>query len=332
MFTITDNNDIETLQSNHYYPFGMRFNQSAAYASTENRYLYNGKELQEDLGLDWYDYGARFYDPAIGRFSTVDPFAEDYSFQTPYAYAANNPITYIDLFGLYPDFPFADGSENCPDLNSGYYSYVDSYGNSFFTYGNYSYNYDFYSFDYFPSSIPIMSSGIEGNVLTIEQNQMAVYENGIGPISIRNTKVGGDVASSGGDGSKLAAVSVAFTIDLTVPELSDAAWPKWIGWAAAFAGAAIYDYVYKPNGRLDNGKLTYTIPAPGTFPYDHQPRKPEFNPGDYEKIVKWAAGLTLGARFLQKMSETPQIPNYTTPADATYVAPPRVKPLHPDLP
>ena len=74
------NHDIEPLQSNHYYPFGMRFNQSAAYtADTENRYLYNGKELQQDLGLDWYDYGARFYDAAIARWSVVDPIAKSLS-------------------------------------------------------------------------------------------------------------------------------------------------------------------------------------------------------------------------------------------------------------
>ena len=48
------------------------------------------------------DYGARFYDPAIARFTTIDPLAEDYSFQTPYAYAANNPIRYIDFMRMGP--------------------------------------------------------------------------------------------------------------------------------------------------------------------------------------------------------------------------------------
>lgn len=68
-------------------------------SSNGNKYLYNGKELQDDLGLDWYDYGARFYDPSLGRFFSQDAFAEKYIDFSPYQYGANNPILFIDVNG-----------------------------------------------------------------------------------------------------------------------------------------------------------------------------------------------------------------------------------------
>ena len=67
-----------------------------------NKYLYNGKELQSSLDLGWYDYGARFYDPTIGRFTTIDPKTEKYNSWTPYLYAADNPIKFIDKNGEGP--------------------------------------------------------------------------------------------------------------------------------------------------------------------------------------------------------------------------------------
>ncbi len=68
----------------------------------KNNYLYNSKELQKDFDLDWYDYGARFYDAVLGRFHMVDPMTEDYVFQSLYAYAVNNPTRYIDWMGMGP--------------------------------------------------------------------------------------------------------------------------------------------------------------------------------------------------------------------------------------
>ena len=70
-------------QVTDYYPFGMEIPVSGNY---DNQLKYNGKELQMEAKLEWYDYGARFYDAAIGRFHTLDPLAEKYSFQSPYVY------------------------------------------------------------------------------------------------------------------------------------------------------------------------------------------------------------------------------------------------------
>jgi RHS repeat-associated protein len=69
-----------------------------------NRYQYNGKELNDDIGLGWSDYGARWYDGAIGRFTGVDALADQFVHLSTYNYAGNSPISNIDLWGLQPVF------------------------------------------------------------------------------------------------------------------------------------------------------------------------------------------------------------------------------------
>jgi len=85
---------IEVLEENNYYPFGLKHEGYNALAgNSAYQYKYNGKELQE-TGM--YDYGARFYMPDIGRWGVVDPLAEQYRRWSPYNYAVNNPIMFID--------------------------------------------------------------------------------------------------------------------------------------------------------------------------------------------------------------------------------------------
>ena len=80
---------------NHYYPFGGVFSSTG----DAQPYKYNGKELDRKGGLDWYDYGARMYDAALGRFMKTDRFSEKYVSLSPYQYGANNPVNNIDVNG-----------------------------------------------------------------------------------------------------------------------------------------------------------------------------------------------------------------------------------------
>ena len=89
-------------QVNHYYPFGGLFGEGL---QTSNQpYRYNGKELDRQLSLDLYDYGARHYDAALGRWLTVDPMAEKYYSISSYAYCGNNPVNRIDPDGMSYDW------------------------------------------------------------------------------------------------------------------------------------------------------------------------------------------------------------------------------------
>jgi RHS repeat-associated protein len=99
----------EVTQEQHYYAFGMQMEGPWLNNTSivDNRYQYNGKELNEDFGLNWNDYGARFYDAAIGRWNAVDPMADFYQEFTPYAYVLNNPIRLIDPNGMYSADPTA---------------------------------------------------------------------------------------------------------------------------------------------------------------------------------------------------------------------------------
>ena len=82
-----------------YYPFGLRFNSYARENSIFNNYLYNDKELQDDLDLGWMDYGARMYMPDLGRWMSPDPAAVEYMEYSPYNFVLNNPIRNIDPDG-----------------------------------------------------------------------------------------------------------------------------------------------------------------------------------------------------------------------------------------
>jgi len=104
LFSDKDNNglieDSEISEISSFYPFGMRHKGGGLRVNESCDYLYNGKELDTDFGLNWYHYGARMYDPAIGRFTGVDPISDKFAHLSTFNYASNNPISNIDLWGL----------------------------------------------------------------------------------------------------------------------------------------------------------------------------------------------------------------------------------------
>jgi RHS repeat-associated protein len=109
---------VDVVQTTNYYPFGLVMNQSNNNSDPsyqKNKYLYNGKELQDvmlnGVKLSLYYYGARMYDPQIGRFICLDPLASKFPWVTPYNYAENSPISNLDLWGLQA-FPFMLGNSS----------------------------------------------------------------------------------------------------------------------------------------------------------------------------------------------------------------------------
>ena len=142
-------------EESNYYPFGLQhkgYNEPeqfernwgnvTTYASSlNNKYKYNGKELQDELGLNMYDYGARNYDPALGRWMNIDPLTETSRRWNPYTYCYDNPmrfvdpdgmqaddwrINYVDKNGKQQEFIFNGGQTALPD-NQFVRDFVDAY-------------------------------------------------------------------------------------------------------------------------------------------------------------------------------------------------------------
>ena len=100
----------EIIEENNYYPFGLQHKgYNNVVNGTHYPFGYNGKEENDELGLEWLDFGARNYDASLGRWMNVDPLAEKMRRHSPYNYAFNNPIFFIDPDGREP---FGNGEDD----------------------------------------------------------------------------------------------------------------------------------------------------------------------------------------------------------------------------
>ncbi len=102
---IIANASAAVIQSNQYYPFGMAFAEGSTAEQGKQPYKYNGKEFDQSHGVNQYDYAARYFDVARGRFDTMDPLSEKFYSISPYVYCANNPMRLVDPTGKsYTDY------------------------------------------------------------------------------------------------------------------------------------------------------------------------------------------------------------------------------------
>jgi RHS repeat-associated protein len=235
----------------NHYPFGLTISalSSKALNITENRLKYNGKEEQrkefsDGSGLEWLDYGARMYDAQIGRFFTQDRFAENSFSASPYSYAANNPIIFIDVNGDSVNVAEKYRAEFMKTLESAFGANAENF--SYTAAGNLIYSGDTKSFSKEELAVYNQLSGVMG--ATDITN--VVYESSYTVTDKDGNKITIDPSKSGGEATALMSENAGLTQNYIVID------PKGTSPITVYEVTDNY-YKHKKNG---------TFPSPGDPP------------------------------------------------------------------
>jgi RHS repeat-associated protein len=254
----------DVVQKDDYYPFGGSFNAYTDLSTPQQEYLYNGVKLNKTTQL--YETAFRTYDPYLGRFNHVDPLAAIVPGLSPYHFGFNNPVRYNDPLGLMGDDAGIWGTGNAyasrasknplggfTGPGSGHHwsdQYRDPYHN-WMSMGSSTFN-GFYGLD--PSSgtynedfLSLVGSSCNcatsGSFKWIDHPSTVsgnIYDGSLTVSAKASELVFVEQNGQNGGGNWATAALAFMAVDMTVPDPTDAAWPKWAGYAVLGTAAAVY--------------------------------------------------------------------------------------------
>ncbi|MGA9213164.1 RHS repeat-associated core domain-containing protein, partial [Kaistella sp.] len=275
-YTKTPDGSAAALNYNTYYAFGMNHlnpSNDSMYnpLGAPYNYKYNGKELQE-TGM--YDYGWRMYMPDIARWNGMDQLSEKFISSSPYAYVMNNPISFMDPDGrdIRETSTGWTFTGNDISLLSGYMGSGGSYSNLTSQLGGFGGNFGSGGISNFWSSFN--GGSTFGGVRTNTNNTFSWWTNSAMPANQFSYQAGQKqenlqgiewhskkINESGNDNSNWAKAALGFmAMDIAVPDPTDAAWPKWAGYAVVGAVAGGYLYYEKMEREIEGIRKRNLLP------------------------------------------------------------------------
>lgn len=262
------------IQYNEYYPFGLSTTRSWTRENAKNDFLYNaGSERNATTG--WYETHFRNYDPVLGRFMSVDPLATKYSSYSGYHYSFNSPVLFNDPLGAEsgpsgPSLPETfPGPSGYTDGNGNFHWYDQTGDGQSYAHLGMGHLYSEYQqiarqFDISAAragdrnALGRVTEDLGGSITSVshiwnpwggeyrgEDSYKGIWMSINDPEAwtfVKNKGIHDVKTLQGGtDGSNWATATLAFiAADLAIPEPTDAAWPKWAGYAVAGTVAAVY--------------------------------------------------------------------------------------------